>query len=124
MALLIPDIVKLPQEMPKAERINIVAPVINQLIWAFESRTLKEGVETFQEKLTKRISAANLSEFEDIHAESICIHPDNREKAMVVPVDSHELLLRITEDGWAWTQCKIMESGSRRMSHMQKNRKV
>ena len=101
-------IIKFSEEVPKKERIAAVAPIINALIEQFENQTLKDGVETFQEQLMERIRAAHLSEMEWIKCECICVHPDNREKSMLVPIDAHSLLLRVTIDGWAWTKCIVV----------------
>ena len=94
--------------MPKKERVATVAPIINQLIEEHEASTLTDGIETFQEKLMERVRAAGLAEFEWILCVHIAVHPDNREGAMLVPIDAHALLLRMTHDGWAWTKANVV----------------
>ena len=94
--------------MPKKERVAAVAPIINQLIEEHEASTLTDGIETFQEKLMERVRAAGLAEFEWILCVHIAVHPDNREGAMLVPIDAHALLLRMTHDGWAWTKANVV----------------
>jgi len=82
-------------------RVEIVAPIVNKKIEDFEAGRLKDGVQTFQEQLLMLIESAALSEKRWIMVHKVGVHPDNREKAWLVPVDVHDLLRRITANGWS-----------------------
>ena len=36
--------------------------------------------------------------------EEVGVHPDNRERSMLVGIDVQDLLLRIASDGWSWAR--------------------
>jgi hypothetical protein len=91
----------LPATMPIEGRVEIVAPILNKRIEDFEAGRLKDGVQTFQEQLLVLIESAALSDKRWIMVEKVGVHPDNREKAGLVPVDVHDLLRRITANGWS-----------------------
>ena len=86
----------------------MIALVINALIEEHENRTMKDGVQTFQEKPMERVRGAHLSEFEWLDSDCIAVHPHTCENAKLVAIDAHQLLLRISMDGWAWSKCNTM----------------
>lgn len=96
-----------PTSTPIQERIAIIAPVINALIQQHDDGKMADGVETFQEEMLNRIEAAGLMEKNKwLQVDVVGVHPDNREHAMLVPVDVHNLLQRMCTDGWSfkrWT---------------------
>jgi hypothetical protein len=89
-------------DVPIDEAVQIVAPMLNKRIEDFEACRSKDGVQTFQEHLLATIVAANLSVVRWVKVDNVGVHPDNREKAGLVPVDVHDLLLRISASGWSW----------------------
>ena len=91
----------LPAAMPIEGRVEVVAPILNKRIEDFEAGRLKDGVQTFQEQLLVLIESAALSDRRWIMVDKVGVHPDNREKAGLVPVDVHDLLRRITANGWS-----------------------
>ena len=91
----------LPATMPIEGRVEIVAPILNKKIEDFEAGRLKDGVQTFQEQLLMLIESAALSDKRWIMVEKVGAHPDNREKAGLVPVDVHDLLRRTTANYWS-----------------------
>ena len=101
-------IITFDKAMPKSERIGMIALVINALIEEHENRTMKDGVQTFQEKPMERVRGAHLSELEWLDSDCIAVHPHTCENAKLVAIDAHQLLLRISMDGWAWSNCNTM----------------
>ena len=105
-----------PMETAIVSRVDVMAPMINQLIQDHENGESKDGVEAFQHDLLVRIDSAGLLEKDQWYElDNVGIHPDNREKAMCVPVDSQDLLSRFAEDGWNYGKwnalaCKIPEN--------------
>jgi hypothetical protein len=85
-----------------ADRVNVISPIINMMIEDHDSGDSALGVEAFQEDLIGRIRAAGLMEKKWIMPEWVGVHPDNREKAMLVPIDVHDLLARVAQDGWSF----------------------
>ena len=68
-----------------------------------EFRSVTIGAESFSEEIIERIDAAGLLDKNQwVDVEFVAVHPDNREKAMVVPVDAHQLLKAISDNGWSW----------------------
>ncbi len=88
--------------MSMADRVNVISPIINMMIEDHDSGDSSLGVEAFQEDLIGRIRAAGLMEKKWIMPEWVGVHPDNREKAMLVPIDVHDLLARVAQDGWSF----------------------
>ena len=97
-------VLRFDDSVAMSTRVDALAPIINKLILEHEAGKMLDGVETFQEKLLDRIRMCKCSEVRDIKCEHIGVHPDNREKAMLVPIDVHTLLLRVSTDGWAWSK--------------------
>ena len=97
-----------------ATRVATIAPIINSMIEEHDKEDSALGVEAFQEDMIGRIRAAGLLVPKWIELEFVGVHPDNREKAMLVPIDVHDLLRRIAEDGWSYKKwdalaCEIPE---------------
>ena len=88
--------------MSMADRVNVVSPIINMMIEDHDSGNSLLGVEAFQENIIGNIRAAGLMENKWISPEWVGVHPDNREKAMLVPIDVHDLLARVAQDGWSF----------------------
>ena len=83
-------------------RVNRIAPILNAQIDEFEGGNAKEGVQSFQVALRMRIRRANCSRIRWIPVRRVGAHPHNREKTGIVPIDMHDLLRRMTADGWNW----------------------
>ena len=103
-------IIKINEEIPKVDRVRDLSLLINKAIREFESLQSKDGVEAFQENLMDKIREQGLCDMEWHKPEAIAVHPDNREKSMLVPIDAHTLLLRISFDGWAWSKANVVAS--------------
>ena len=88
---------------PVEERVSVLAPVINQLLEQHDSGESEIGAESFSEDIICRIDAAGLLEKGRwVKVQHVAAHVDNREGAMLVPVDVHELLYYIvTNAGWS-----------------------
>mgnify|MGYP000143521087 FL=1 len=89
-------------EVSMADRVSVISPLINMMIEEHDSGESYLGVEAFQEDLIGRVRAAGLMEKKWIMPEWVGVHPDNREKAMLVPIDVHDLLARVAQDGWSF----------------------
>lgn len=88
--------------VPIASRVSTISPIINAMIEEHDSGNSALGVEAFQEDIIGRVRAAGLLENKWLKVEHVGVHPDNREKAMLVPIDVHDLLARLAEDGWSF----------------------
>ena len=90
-------------ETPLAPRVAELAPQINNVIELHDAGELTVGVEAFQEAVLNAIYQAGLMD-KDVWLDTVCLatHPDNREKAMLVPIDVRDLLRRMAADGWSW----------------------
>ena len=89
----------------KAERADAVAPSINAAIKAYDDGKVSEGVSAFQARLLKAIQEANLSTTKYVESRKAGVHPDNRDEAGLVPVDVHELLDILIQNGWDYQEC-------------------
>ena len=94
--------------MPIEDRVCVVAPRINDLIAQLENGELKQGVQVVQQYLLQVLLHSGLSDDRWIDVEKVGVHPDNREKAGLVPIDVHDLLLCIVKMGWSWVECAAM----------------
>ena len=83
-----------------SERVQMLAPWINDQLLKFASGELAIGVRTFQAQVPKAVVDAHLSEEIYNNIAKVGVHPDKREGCMVVPIDVHDLLIRIVSDGW------------------------
>ena len=88
-----------PAGTTQAERIQKVAPAINDMLEAFEANAAEMsssmGVEDFDNMKMDYLYSAGLLEIgKIIQVDYVGVHPDNRERAMVVPVDAQDLLHR------------------------------
>ena len=81
------------------ERVEMLAPWINEQLANFHEGKVTTGVRTFQAEILKAIKDADLSEDMYYDVSKVGVHPDNREGCMVVPIDVHDLLVRIVGDG-------------------------
>ena len=93
--------------VPMATRAKVVGAIINARIEDFEFSD-GQGVDAFQEELENRMRAANLITSEWVQVDKVGVHPDNRERTMLVPVDAHDLLLRMCHDGFSRKKCITM----------------
>lgn len=91
-----------------ADRVAVLSPVINVMIEGHESGDYAVGVEAFQDDLIGRIRTAGLLETKWLQVDHVGVHPDNREKSMLVPVDVHDLLKRMAADGWSYQKWDAM----------------
>ena len=94
-----------PDGVPIEPRVEVVAPVINAMIAAFEMGEIKDGCQYWQEHVINKIRTAMLLvDMNWMNVDFAGVHPDNREGAGYVPIDVHDLLLRIVNDGWSYLQ--------------------
>ena len=70
----------------------------------------KDGVDAFQCSLFKILRQYDLclKDQQWVSLESLGAHPDNREKAGLVPIDVHDLLLLIWNLGWNWDKVDVV----------------
>ena len=88
----------LQSNMSINDRVQVVASVVNTLIEEFDNGVIKEGVEAVQEKLIQALVDCKLAERDRwIDVMKAGVHPDNRDRAGLVPVDAHDLLDFIAE---------------------------
>ena len=92
---------KFSAEATIESRVQATAPIINDMIAAFERGEFNDGTQNFQDMVLEKIRAASLHR-DDVwtQVDVVGVHPDNRERAGLVPIDVHNLLLRIFEDGF------------------------
>jgi hypothetical protein len=88
--------------MPIAQRVALVGPLLNAEIDEFDRGECKDGVQTFQERLLETIEKGFLSDWRWVSVLKAGVHPENRDGAGLVPIDVHDLLLRISQNGWSW----------------------
>ena len=86
--------------LSKMQKIRAVAPELTVLVQAHEEGTFKGGVEALNSLIQKTIDKAGLWTKEIRHPSVVGVHPDNREKSMLVPIDVHDLLLKFKENGY------------------------
>ena len=86
--------------MSMMDRIKKVGPELRELVKQHEDDTFKGGVEALNHLMTTKIQEAHLMDFEVKHVSKVGVHPDNREKAMLIPIDVHDLLLKFAENGY------------------------
>ena len=87
------------------DRVAIAAPWVNKKLEEWEAMEVKNvGVQTFQEKLLNAIAGFQLSQPRHVDVNCAGVHPDNRERSKLVPVDVHDLLLLLTKGSWSWAQ--------------------
>ena len=98
----------LPEDTAIADRVKALAQILNEIIDMFETGIVTIGSQAFQNAIMKAIRAARLVDKKWLSALLIRVHPDNREKVMVVPVDVHGLLQHIKKVGWFWPDVQIL----------------
>ena len=91
-----------------ANRVAAIKPIINALVEEHEADESRVGVEAFQEDLMARIKAAGLMETKWANVDEVGVHPDNREQSMLVPIDVHDLLKRMSRDGWSYKKWEAL----------------
>ena len=84
----------------KQQRIDAVAPELRTLVQQHEEGTFKGGVEAFNTYIMKVITDADLFTMEVRNVACVGVHPDNREKSMLVPIDVQDLLRKFWENGY------------------------
>ena len=89
--------------LPVDERVGLIAPLLRKACDEFLDGSVKDGISTYQERLLKRIEDSGLCDFRWVQVDKVGVHPDNRDKAGLVPIDVHDLLLRIFQNGWSWS---------------------
>ena len=94
--------------VPVSDRVAVLSPVINSMVEEHDSGEAVVGVEAFQEDIIERIRSAGLLESKWLQVDHVGVHPDNREKAMLVPIDVHDLLKRMANDGWSYKKWEAM----------------
>jgi hypothetical protein len=96
------------KEMSMQERVDLMAPGLEAWVSEFEAGKNSDGVSTFQEKVRKAIRSAGLSDSRWVDTGRVGVHPANRDFAGLVPVDVHDLLLRIAANGWCWEEVEAL----------------
>ena len=92
----------------KSAKAAIVGPLVNDWIASYERKEMG-GVETFQAALVDKLEQVDLIEERWVHPRKVIVHPDNRERVGLVPIDAHDLLLIVggplpTGKGWNWAK--------------------
>ena len=90
------------------DRVERAAPMIASAIQWYNEGKIDEGICAFQEALLDFIRAAGLLEKRWVPTSKAGVHPDNREKVCLVPIDVHDLLLWIALQGWSWTKVQAL----------------
>jgi len=103
-------VLEFDDNVPINVRIQQIAPLINGLIDEYETRG-GQGADAFSRDLVTRLRKAGLCKQVWFDVEAIGVHPENREGAMLISVDVHDLLHRIVERGWDYDKCNIMACG-------------
>jgi hypothetical protein len=85
-----------------AVRMECIAHIINAKIEDWDSGKTKIGVEPFQQELLDIAEKADGSYERWIDVGSVAVHPDNREKTGLLPIDVHDLLDMLVHIGWNW----------------------
>ena len=89
----------------EAERVAVMSPLLNAMLSGFDSGNAKQGVEASNNETMERLGVAGLLQKGKIcHVETVGVHPDNREKSMLVPIDVQDRLARMATDGWNWSR--------------------
>ena len=92
-----------PASTSLAKRCDVVAPQLNTLIEDFDAKKYVGGIEVFQDELVERVRAGGLlTDDAWYQGEQVIIHVDNREGAMCITIDAHDLALRIAQDGFIY----------------------
>ena len=90
-------------------RVETIKDLVNDMCDAFISGGFDDGAQSYQELLKDKIRAAGLLEDNVwMHVDNIGVHPDNREQYGLVPIDVHDLLARIANDGWSFAAVDTM----------------
>ena len=105
MAAALPMLGIMGDSVPIADRVAAVAPIINAKIDEWGSAACTVGVQTFQDELLQIMAHASLSEERWVDTDKVGVHPDNRAKTGLLPIDVHDLLLFIVRQGWDWASC-------------------
>jgi len=84
----------------QSTKIMEVAPILKELAQMHELGTSKEGVEALNNKLMQIIDGAGLLQKEKRLVDNVGVHPGNREKTMLVPIDVQDLLLVLATNGF------------------------
>ena len=95
-------------DMSIEDRVLIVAPILSRLIDEWDEGKSKMTVQPFQQLILDLIDASGLSYMRWCDTDKVGVHPSNREEAGLVPIDVHELLLRIVLAGWSWPTCDCL----------------
>ena len=82
-----------------------IAPTINDGIKKFMNEGM-DGVQSFQSGIMELIWGAQLCERKWISTDEVGAHPDNRDNHGLLPIDVHDLLVRIVKAGWSWEECR------------------
>ena len=80
--------------------IEKIAPELKRLVQEHEEGTYKEGVEAFNSEIMHIIEQSGLLVEEKKHVSCVGVHPHNREKTMVIPIDVHDLLVKFADNGY------------------------
>ena len=82
---------------------DAVAPIINEWIEMFTAG-IPDGTEAFQCHILSEIANVRLGEDRWVPIWKVIVHPANREGAVLVPIDVHDLLRILNHNGWNWAR--------------------
>ena len=80
------------------------AHIINEWITQFDHGEVVDGTESFQYHILDQILKVGLGEDQWHAVSKVIVHPDHREKTVLVSVDAHDLLRQFTHNGWNWSR--------------------
>ena len=94
-------------DTPIPRIISMIAPILNQELKRFSDGGGK-GAEAFGEAIVTALKDTGLCKRVWMDVECIGVHPSNREGAMLIAIDVHDLLKKISFRGWSWQKVNIM----------------
>ena len=84
-----------------------LAPLIDACIIEFEKQH-GHGADEFSAFMVDTLRAHGMLTRTTEHVKSFGVHPDNREGAMLVGIDVHDLMREIIHRGWINAKCNVM----------------
>lgn len=84
----------------QADRIKKVAPPLQELVKKYDEGTYKGGAEALNAEMMAVIEKSGLMKEERKLCAAVGVHPDNRQKAMLIAVDAQNLLLKFADYGY------------------------
>lgn len=88
-------------------RCEKIAPALNACIEEFETMG-GEGADAWSARVVEHLKATGMCKRVWMDVEGIAVHPENREGAMLIAVDVHDLCLEIVTRAWSFDKCSIL----------------